>query len=60
MYVLVNYKNENEMKIEGARVITLCGYILDAQRQLTLQLVVGCGRILVHSRFYDCQCYLQK
>ena len=32
------------MKNEGARVVTtLYSYILDAQVQLTLLLVVGCG-----------------
>ena len=36
MFVLVNYKNENQMKNEGARVVTLYSYILDAQWQLTL------------------------
>ena len=44
MYVLVTYKNEeDQMKNEGARVVTLYSYILDAQGQLTLKLVVGCG-----------------
>ena len=44
MYVLVTYKDEeNQMKNEGARVVTtLYSYILDAQGQLTLLLVVGC------------------
>ena len=36
---------KNKMKNEGARVITtLYSFILDAQGQLTLYLVVGCGR----------------
>ena len=45
MYVLVTYRNEeNQMKNEGARVVTtLYSYILDAQGQLTLLLVDGCG-----------------
>ena len=35
---------KNQMKNEGARVVTtLCSYILDAQGQLTLYLVDGCG-----------------
>ena len=44
MYVLVTYRDEeNQMKNEGARVVTtLYSYILDAQGQLTL-LVDGCG-----------------
>ena len=42
MHVLVTYKNEDDqMKNEGARVITLYSYILDVQLQLT---VVG-GRV---------------
>ena len=38
MYVLVTYRDdENQMKNEGARVITtLYSYILDGQGQLTL------------------------
>ena len=37
MYVLVTYKNEDyQTKNEGAKVITLYNYILDAQGQLTL------------------------
>ena len=38
MYVLVTYRDEeNQMKYEGARVVTaLYNYILDAQWQLTL------------------------
>ena len=45
MYVLVTYRDEeNQIKNEGARVVTtLCSYILDAQGQLTLYLVDGCG-----------------
>ena len=45
MYVLVTYRDEeNQMKNEGARVVTtLNSYILDAQGQLTLKLVDGCG-----------------
>ena len=45
MYVLVTYKDEeNQMKNEGARVVTtLYSYIIDAQGQLTLWLVDGCG-----------------
>ena len=45
MYALVTYKDEeNQMKNEGARVVTtLYSYILDAQGQLTLKLVDGCG-----------------
>ena len=44
MYVLVTYKDEqNQMKNEGAIVVTLYSYIFDAQGQLTLQLVDGCG-----------------
>ena len=45
MYVLVTYRDEeNQMKNEGARVVTtLYSYILDAQGQLTLKLVDGCG-----------------
>ena len=45
MYVLVTYRDEeNQMKNEGVRVgTTLYSYILDAQGQLTLQLVDGCG-----------------
>ena len=40
MYVLVTYKNEDDqMKNEGYRVITLYSYILDAQGQLNLYLV---------------------
>ena len=48
MYVLVTYKDEeNQMKNEGARMVTtLYSFILDAQGQLTLKLVVGCGRKL--------------
>ena len=46
MYVLVTNKDEeNQMKNEGSRVVTkLKSYILDAQWQLTLKLLVGCGR----------------
>ena len=46
MYVLVTYTDEvNQIKNEGARVVTtLNSYILDAQGQLTLKLVDGCGR----------------
>ena len=37
MYVLVTYNNEDDkMKNEGAKVITLYSYILDAKGQLTL------------------------
>ena len=37
MYLLVTYKNEDEqMKNEGAKVITLYCYILDVQGQQTL------------------------
>ena len=37
MYVLVTYRDEeNKMKNEGARVVTLYSYILDAQGQQTL------------------------
>ena len=45
MYVLVTYKEEeNQMKNEGARVVTtLYSYNFDAQGQLTLKLVDGCG-----------------
>ena len=45
MYVLVTYRDkENQMKNEAARVITtLYSYILDAQGQLILWLVDGCG-----------------
>ena len=45
MYVLVTYRDEeNQMKNEGARVVTTLNcYILDAQGQLTLKLVDGCG-----------------
>ena len=45
MYVLVTYRDEeNQMKNEGARVVTtLYSFILDAQGQLTLLLVDGCG-----------------
>ena len=45
MYVLVTYKGEeNQMKNEGARVATtLYSFILDAQGQLILRLVDGCG-----------------
>ena len=45
MYVLITYKDEkNQMKKEGARVVTtLYSYILDAQVQLTLYLVVLCS-----------------
>ena len=45
MYVLVTYRDEeNQIKNEGARVVTtLYSYILDAQGQLTLKLVDGCG-----------------
>ena len=45
MHVLVTYRDEeNQMKNEGARVVTtLYSYILDAQEQLTLKLVEGCG-----------------
>ena len=45
MYVLVTYRDEeNQMKNEGARVVaTLYSYILDAQGQLALYLVDGCG-----------------
>ena len=44
-YVQVTYKDEeNQMKTEGARMVTtLNSYILDAQGQRTLKLVVGCG-----------------
>ena len=47
MYLLVTYRDEeNQMKNEGARVVTtLYSYILDAQGQLTLLLVDGCGGI---------------
>ena len=41
------------MKNEGARVVTtLYSYILDAQVQLTLLLVVGMADNLTHSIFY--------
>ena len=45
MHALVTYREEeNQLKIEGARVVTtLYSYILDAQGQLTLELVDGCG-----------------
>ena len=45
MYVLVTYRDEkDQMKNEGARVVTtLYSFILDAQGQLTLQLVDGCS-----------------
>ena len=37
MYDQVTYKNEDDqMKNEGARVITLYSYILDSQWQLTM------------------------
>ena len=36
MYVLITYKNEDLLKNEGARVVTLYSCILDAQGQLTL------------------------
>ena len=36
MYVLVTYKNKDQMKNEGARVVTLYSYIRDAQGLLTL------------------------
>ena len=37
MYVLVAYRDQdNQMKNEGARVVTTYSYILDAQGQLTL------------------------
>ena len=37
MYVLVTYKYEdNQMKNQGARVVTFYGYILNAQGKLTL------------------------
>ena len=57
MYVLVTYRDEeNQMKNEGARVVTtLYSYILDAQGQLTLYLVDGCGG---KSNFYGRPCYL--
>ena len=46
MYILVAYKHEeNQTKNEGARVVTtFFSYILDAQGQLTLLLVVNCDR----------------
>ena len=46
MYVLVTYKNEEDQMInECTRVVkTLYSYILDAQGQLTLYLVVECGQ----------------
>ena len=45
MYILVTYRDEeNQMKNEVARVVTtLYSFILDAQGQLTLWLVDGCG-----------------
>ena len=45
MYVLATYRDEEkQMKNEGAGVVTtLYSYILDAQGQLTLKLVDGCG-----------------
>ena len=45
MYVLVTYRDEeNQKKNEAARVVTtIYSYILDAQGQLTLYLVDGCG-----------------
>ena len=37
MYVLVTFKNEDDqMKNQGAKVITLYSYILDAQCELNL------------------------
>ena len=40
-----NERPENQMKNEGSRVVTtLKSYILDAQWQLTLKLVIWCGR----------------
>ena len=60
MYVLVTYRDEdNQMKNEGARVVTtLYSYILDAQGQLTLQLVDGRGG-QTPSNSYGSPCYLQ-
>ena len=46
MYVLVTYRNEEN------------SYILDAQGQLTLQLVDGCGG-KSNSNFYGSPSYLQ-
>ena len=45
MYVLVTYRGEeDQIKNEGARMVTtLYSHILDAQGQLTLKLVDGCG-----------------
>ena len=62
MYILVIYKDEeNQLKNEGARVVTtLYSYILDAQRQLTLQLMDGCGgKSNSFKNFYESPCYLQ-
>ena len=36
MHVLVTYKNEDQMKNEGSRMVTLYSCILDAQWQLIL------------------------
>ena len=48
------------MKNEGARVVTtLYSYILDAQGQLTLKLVDGCGGKLNSFKLYGSPCYLQ-
>ena len=41
MYVLVTYKNEDQMKNEGARVVTtVYSYTTDARGQLTMYLVI--------------------
>ena len=46
MVVLVTCKNEDLIKNEGARVLTaLYIYFSDAEGQITLQSVVGFGRI---------------
>ena len=45
MYVLVTYKNKkDQMKNEHAGVVKTIQFISDAQEQLTLSLVVSCGR----------------
>ena len=46
MVVLITYKNEEDpIKNEGARVLTLYIDFSDAQGQLTAQSLVGFGRI---------------
>ena len=60
MVVLIIYKNEEDpIKNEGARVLTTLNIVFsDAQGQLTLQSVVGFGRMQTHLHSYGCPNYL--